>query len=105
MKSLILVSNRLPFVINVQEDGKTSRVNSAGGLVTALTPLVINTNGYWIGWAGKDFAENMTVPESDDPTSMSHNLKASQIVPIVFDDDTYKNYYLGMCNSTLWPLW
>ncbi len=73
--------------------------------MTALTPLVINTNGYWIGWAGKEFLENMIVPESDDPTSIAHNLKSSQIVPIYFDDETYKNYYSGMCNSTLWPLW
>ena len=104
MKSLIIVSNRLPFIVSNNEDGTSNRVNSAGGLVTALTPLVINSNGFWIGWAGKELCETMSIPESDDATSIAHNLKSSQIVPIYFEEETYKNYYNGMCNASLWPL-
>lgn len=44
-KTLIVVSNRLPFVITVNENGETKRSSSAGGLVTALAPLVIKSNG------------------------------------------------------------
>lgn len=104
MRSLILVSNRLPFVVNTDENGKVTRINSAGGLVTALTPLVIKSNGFWIGWAGKELTESMPIPESDDETSIAHELKSSQIVPIFFTDETYSNYYNGMCNASLWPL-
>ena len=104
MKSLIIVSNRLPFVVNTDENGKSTRINSAGGLVTALTPLVIKSNGYWIGWAGKELTEGMPIPESDDVTSIAHELKSSQIVPIYFSDETYKTFYNGMCNASLWPL-
>ena len=105
MKSLVIVSNRLPFVVNTEPDtGKLVRRNSAGGLVTALTPLVIKSNGYWIGWSGKELSQDTRIPECEDATSISHGLKSSQIVPMFLSDDTYKNYYNGMCNASLWPL-
>ena len=104
MRPLILVSNRLPFVINVEENGNTTRSSSAGGLVTALTPLVIKSNGYWVGWAGKESLQSTEIPESEDPTSISHELKSSQIVRVFYNEETYKLFYNGMCNASLWPL-
>jgi len=104
MKNLIIVSNRLPFVIGQDENGNFKRVSSAGGLVTALTPLVIKSNGYWIGWAGKDSSQSLEIPESTDPTSISHELKSSQIVRVSYNEETYKLFYNGMCNASLWPL-
>jgi trehalose 6-phosphate synthase/phosphatase len=42
--NLIVVSNRLPFVLN--KDGETlSRKSSAGGLVTAVAPVLIQSKG------------------------------------------------------------
>ena len=40
---------------------------SAGGLVTAVAPVVIDCKGQWIGWTGlDDFNEVVdTIPESD----------------------------------------
>lgn len=104
MKPIIVVSNRLPFVVTVDENGNPSRSTSAGGLVTALAPLVIKSNGFWVGWAGNDFTESMKIPESSDPTSISHGIKSSQIVPIFYSEEVYKSYYNGMCNASLWPL-
>lgn len=43
--SLIVVSNRLPFTLKRHEDGTTSRVAAAGGLVTAVAPVVVNGKG------------------------------------------------------------
>lgn len=104
MRSIVVASNRLPFVISIDENGNAKRCDSAGGLVTALAPMVIKSNGFWIGWAGSNFTESMTLPESDDSTSISYGLKSSQIVPIMVSDETFKAYYNGMCNASLWPL-
>jgi len=45
---------------------------SAGGLVTAVAPVVIDCHGVWVGWTGlDDFDENNErIPESkvDDHT-------------------------------------
>ncbi|CAF0707028.1 unnamed protein product [Brachionus calyciflorus] len=103
-RSLIIVSNRLPFVINLNENGEPVRKNSAGGLVTALAPSVVKFYGFWVGWAGNELTEDMTIPESDDPTAIAHKIKPSQIVPIFFSKETYNLYYNGFCNGSLWPL-
>lgn len=39
---------------------------SAGGLVTAVAPVVIKGNGLWVGWPGLHSNEPITeIPESD----------------------------------------
>ncbi|RNA42512.1 alpha-alpha-trehalose-phosphate synthase [UDP-forming]-like isoform X1, partial [Brachionus plicatilis] len=103
-RSLVVVSNRLPFVININEDGEPVRTNSAGGLVTALAPLVIKHRGYWVGWAGNNFTKTMKIPDSKDSTAIGHGIKPSQIIPIFFTKETYQSFYNGFCNATLWPL-
>ena len=43
--SLIVVSNRLPFVLKKKEDGTLYRASSAGGLVTAVAPVMVQSGG------------------------------------------------------------
>ena len=43
--SLLVVSNRLPFTVRREADGGVRRVPAAGGLVTAVAPVVIKTKG------------------------------------------------------------
>ena len=43
--SLLVVSNRLPFTVRRDVDGGVRRVPAAGGLVTAVAPVVIQTKG------------------------------------------------------------
>ena len=43
--SLIVVSNRLPFVLDRKEDDTLYRKPSAGGLVTAVAPVVVQSKG------------------------------------------------------------
>lgn len=39
---------------------------SAGGLVTAVAPVVINGNGLWVGWPGIHLEDpTEPIPESD----------------------------------------
>ena len=46
--SLIVVSNRLPFVLKrtgTESDSVLTRHSSAGGLVTAVAPVVVESGG------------------------------------------------------------
>ena len=53
---MVLVSNRLPLVLEKGEMGWSSHPGS-GGLVTALVPILKRWGGVWIGWPGVADAE------------------------------------------------
>ncbi len=104
--SLIVVSNRLPFIIAKKDNGEFARKPSAGGLVTAVAPVVIKSKGIWVGWPGVDIpSSDFTIPESDpNDISPTAGLKSSQVVPVGLNKDDYQLYYNGCCNGTFWPL-
>ena len=55
---VVIVSNRLPIVIE-KKDGKGLHIKPGqGGLVTALAPVLRDRGGLWIGWPGtaEDFS-------------------------------------------------
>ena len=80
---------------------------SAGGLVTAVAPVVINCNGIWVGWTGMDdFDESVDeIPESEpDDLTPTAGLKSSQAMPVHVERALFDEYYNGCCNETYWPL-
>nr|ALE32750.1 trehalose-6-phosphate synthase 2 [Blattella germanica] len=104
--SLIVVSNRLPFVLKRNpETGKLERKASAGGLVTAVAPVVVKSKGLWVGWPGHLDDVNEPIPESDpndkNPTS---GLLSEKVVSVYITPKDFDLYYNGCCNATLWPL-
>lgn len=103
---LIVVSNRLPFVLKRQDDGKLVRKQSAGGLVTAVAPVVVECRGTWIGWSGlHDVGPDTPIPEADpDDKAPTAGLLSKQIIPVHIERDEFEAYYNGCCNGTLWPL-
>ncbi|CAH1726380.1 uncharacterized protein LOC114122764 isoform X1 [Aphis gossypii] len=103
---LIVVSNRLPFVLGKNADGDLVRKQSAGGLVTAVAPVVVECNGTWIGWSGSfDLKPNDPIPESDpEDKAPTAGLKSSQIIPVHLDKSEIEEFYNGCCNGTFWPL-
>ena len=42
---MIVVSNRLPFVLEKDKNDQINRKSSAGGLVTAVAPVVVQSGG------------------------------------------------------------
>lgn len=103
---LIVVSNRLPFVLHRQPDGNLVRRANAGGLVTAVAPVVVECKGLWIGWPGiHDLPKEEAIPEADpsDKTPTS-GLSSKQIIPVPIDRQEFEDYYNGCCNGTIWPL-
>jgi trehalose 6-phosphate synthase len=84
---LVVVSNRLP----VQRSGSTWKA-SAGGLVTALRPVVARRRTTWVGWDG-----GSKMPETLPGTE-------ARLVPVSLPRDVARGYYDGFANATLWPL-
>jgi trehalose 6-phosphate synthase/phosphatase len=95
---LIIASNRLPY--KVSPSSGSARRQGAGGLVTALEPLLEERGGQWIGWegspgpAGRSFQK---LPVEDQSGGYEIGL-----VPLSEHD--VDNYYGGFSNRTLWPL-
>lgn len=54
---------------------------SAGGLVTAVAPVVINGNGLWVGWPGIHLQDpHEAIPESDpDDVTPTAGLKSDKV--------------------------
>ncbi|XP_073820862.1 trehalose-6-phosphate synthase 1 [Musca autumnalis] len=105
--SLIVVSNRLPFVlVRNPTTGKLERKASAGGLVTAVCPVVIRGHGLWVGWSGIHLKDpNEPIPESI-PTDQTPTagLKSEQVVSVNINPKIFDSYYNGCCNKIFWPL-
>ncbi|KAF2898680.1 hypothetical protein ILUMI_07493 [Ignelater luminosus] len=104
--SMIVVSNRLPFVLQRNEKGNLVRKASAGGLVTAVAPVVVNGNGLWVGWPGIHLDDpNEPIPESDpNDITPTAGLKSKKVVAVQIDPVKFDDYYNGCCNATFWPL-
>lgn len=105
--SMIVVSNRLPFVL--QRDDKTKELErkaSAGGLVTAVAPVVINGNGLWVGWPGIHLENpDEPIPESDpNDITPTAGLLSKRVMPVHVNPEIFNSYYNGCCNGTFWPL-
>ncbi|XP_049825388.1 uncharacterized protein LOC109594568 isoform X3 [Aethina tumida] len=104
--SMIVVSNRLPFVLQRTKDGNLIRKSSAGGLVTAVAPVVVNGGGLWVGWPGIHLEDpKEPIPESD-PSDITPTagLKSDKVVAVRIDPVMFDSYYNGCCNATFWPL-
>ena len=80
---------------------------SAGGLVTAVAPVVIDCEGLWVGWTGLDNFNCAIerIPESEpDDRAPTAGLKSTQAVPVDVEPILFDRYYNGCCNETFWPL-
>ncbi|XP_071454496.1 uncharacterized protein Tps1 isoform X2 [Hetaerina americana] len=105
VKSLLVVSNRLPFILKRTEAGELERKASAGGLVTAVAPVVIRCRGVWVGWPGIRLEEGETIPESNaNDNTPTAGLLSKQVVPVTVEAGLFDRYYNGCCNATFWPL-
>ncbi|MFU8828158.1 MAG: alpha,alpha-trehalose-phosphate synthase (UDP-forming) [Phycisphaerales bacterium] len=88
-ESLTILANRLP--VTSTGDGKWEV--SPGGLVSALAPVVKAGGGNWIGWSG-------AIANEGGPLEVN----GLSLIDISIDEEEYENYYCGMANEILWPL-
>ncbi|MCC5949300.1 MAG: trehalose-6-phosphate synthase [Nitriliruptoraceae bacterium] len=87
-RPVLVVANRLPVSKSPQ-----GWVPSAGGLVTALRPVVEDGGGAWIGWDD----DHEGVPAQVD--GLACTLRGLRL-----SGAEVQGYYHGFANRTLWPL-
>ena len=90
----IVVANRLPVDRVEGEDGELLWRRSPGGLVTAIAPVMQESDGAWVGWHGAT-GEELAPFENEN----------IHLIPVPLDDEDFELYYEGFSNSTLWPLY
>ncbi|MEE9608489.1 MAG: bifunctional alpha,alpha-trehalose-phosphate synthase (UDP-forming)/trehalose-phosphatase [Myxococcota bacterium] len=93
-QAILVVSNRLPFTFARTSAGFERR-RSAGGLVSALEPVLHKRGGVWVGWPGIEIQEGEQLPTTGEPY---------RIAPVLLSENEISRYYHGFSNRTLWPL-
>ena len=100
-KKLFLISNREPYM-HVMEGRNIKCIVPAGGVVTALDPVMRVCDGVWIANGSGD-ADRETVDESDKlrvpPDEPSYTLKR-----VWLTKEEEEGYYYGFSNEGIWPL-
>jgi trehalose 6-phosphate synthase len=98
---LVIVSNREPYMHQLR-NGKTHLIMPAGGLVTALDPVLQACGGLWVAHgAGEVDRENsdargrLTVPPGDGRYTLRR---------VWLSREEEQGYYYGFANEGLWPL-
>ncbi|MFQ5559455.1 MAG: trehalose-6-phosphate synthase [Nitrospinota bacterium] len=97
---LIVVSNRLPIVIE-QDDGQWVCRPGSGGLVTAMAPVLKNRGGQWIGWPG--ITTEHDVDHESILDAATENAGYS-LKPVLLTEEEKNKFYFGFSNEIIWPL-
>lgn len=93
LSDVVIVSNRLP-VQRVRRARITEWETSPGGLVSAMRPILRETQSTWVGWLGE---------QSPAPEPFVHDGIRNWPVPMSLKD--VRSYYEGFSNRILWPLY
>ena len=99
MNKTIIVSNRLPLQVKIEEN-KLHVTPSVGGLATGLKSVHSEGNGLWIGWSG--VTDEELTDELSEKVKTAVTKEKCATVPLSQHD--IDNYYLGFSNKALWPL-
>ncbi len=100
-KKLYLISNKEPYM-HVR-DGRTIRcITPAGGLVTALDPVMRVCNGVWIAHGSGD--ADREIVDGDDKIRVPPNEESYTLKRIWLTKEEEDGYYYGFSNEGLWPL-
>ncbi len=97
-KRLLVVSNRLPVVVT-KDDEQWKVEPSSGGLITALSPVMRENRGTWVGWPGCG-------PEAPVASLLGeYNSKQGyELRTVTLTEEDVQKFYRGFSNRTIWPL-
>jgi trehalose 6-phosphate synthase/phosphatase len=104
-RRLVIVSNRLPFNVSV-DDGGIIYHPSSGGLVTGLASFreaqkkasALPSEHLWVGWPGHSVEGPLR------QQVIEESLSRYQSYPVFLSEAQMDQFYLGFCNATIWPL-
>lgn len=92
---LVVISNRGPLSFKREEDGTLTAQRGAGGVVSALTPLLSGSGSTWITAA---------VGEADRAAVAAGAMRVDGLAlrPLLLDPEAYAMAYDVISNATLW---
>src|SRR5438552_9729292 len=103
----LIVSNRLPFTVTIEEEGQLTFRESAGGLASGLSAYLDSLkrdltgapNYVWVGWPG------VTVEDEEIKRVLKAKAHADfASYPVFLSAEAMDKFYHGFCNNTIWPL-
>lgn len=96
----IIVSNRLPLNVFLEDTGEVKVSPSVGGLATGMKSIHQNSESLWIGWAGipSDEIDESTTKEIK---NLAYN---ENCISVPLSEEEIEEYYFGFSNRVLWPL-
>ena len=100
-KKLFLLSNREPYM-HVREGENIKCIIPAGGLVTALDPVMRACDGVWIAHGAGD--ADRDVVDKNGTIRVPPDKPAYTLKRVWLTKDEEKRYYYGFSNEGLWPL-
>ncbi|MGB5990266.1 MAG: bifunctional alpha,alpha-trehalose-phosphate synthase (UDP-forming)/trehalose-phosphatase [Marinifilaceae bacterium] len=100
MSKTIIVSNRLPFKLTI-DNGDISVYPSEGGLATGMKSIHSeDKESLWIGWSGladEDLSENNI-------SSINKQMEKAKCASVSLTEKDVELFYGGFSNNTIWPL-
>jgi trehalose 6-phosphate synthase/phosphatase len=99
MSKIIIVSNRLPLNIKIEND-QLDIQPSVGGLATGMKSVHKAYESKWIGWTG--IAKEDLTKELD--KKVNEAVEKEDCIGIPLTKEEVELYYYGFSNKTIWPL-
>jgi trehalose 6-phosphate synthase/phosphatase len=97
---MIVVSNRLPWTARRDGAGVPRLVAGAGGLVSAMAPVLGARGGTWIGWPGFCGSDEGLAAELRNAGRRA----GYRLLPVFLDEAERRGFYDGFSNEVIWPL-
>ncbi|HUE06493.1 MAG TPA: trehalose-6-phosphate synthase [Acidimicrobiales bacterium] len=95
MSRTIVVSNRGPLTFRAEADGDLVPVPAAGGLASSLHRLLAGSGTTWA-------SVTMGAADREAVAKGLMHVEGLDLVPVVIDDETYRQAYDVVANTTLW---
>ena len=99
MSRIIIVSNRLPLNINIEND-ELHIQPSVGGLATGMRSVHEAYESKWIGWTG--LADDYLT--DDLKRKVNAAVEKEDCIGVPLTDEDVDLFYYGFSNKTIWPL-
>lgn len=97
----IVVSNRQPYV-HVLKKGKIQCQRGAGGVITALDPIMQACNGLWVAYGNGEADRKVT--DKEDKVMVPEDNPSYTLKRVWLTKEEEHGHYYGYSNEALWPL-
>jgi trehalose 6-phosphate synthase/phosphatase len=100
-RRVLVVSDRLPVHLTREGGDGWRAARTQGALISALTPILRERRGVWVGWPGVPEEE---APESQDVLAGAIQEGGYSLRPVSLTERDIRGAYSGFGGEILWPL-